>query len=98
MSPREKFAGREELQWGRDRSVAECVGDVGRTSRCWQLQWGRDRSVAEWLGCDSTLESRKLRPQWGRDRSVAEGQAQQIEKFVNNTASMGPRPISHGVY
>ena len=36
-----------QLQWGRDRAVAElhCQRAI-RTTRCW-LQWGRDRAVAE---------------------------------------------------
>jgi len=36
-----------ELQWGRDRSVAETAGTHVVTRDYDALQWGRDRSVAE---------------------------------------------------
>src|SRR5438093_10371226 len=37
-----------ELQWGRDRSVAECSKPLATPTPAVRLQWGRDRSVAEW--------------------------------------------------
>src|SRR5579871_4314441 len=39
-----------ELQWGRDRSVAEMRFWLGSDDDPEWLQWGRDRSVAEMVG------------------------------------------------
>ena len=41
-----------ELQWGRDRSIAESVTGASAHATSGMLQWGRDRSIAEsYVGC-----------------------------------------------
>src|SRR5205807_1228214 len=61
----------EELQWGRDQSIAEIHGGLVKVGRESWLQWGRDQSIAE---MDSYRMSGYpvLLLQWGRDQSIAE--------------------------
>src|SRR5579884_3044224 len=88
------FIQDRQLQWGRDRSVAEIQRTYATSRSAFVLQWGRDRSVAEinkfgsehWFDDGfngaATDRSRKYPP---RPKPVHP-----------DHASMGPRPIGRG--
>ena len=59
------------------------------------LQWGRDLSVTETTG-GSPLLACSFTLQWGRDLSVTETTTIWSGRSRRSTASMGPRPFSHG--
>ncbi len=60
-----------ELQWGRDRMIAEMPVMLSALAALNKLQWGRDRMIAEILR-EWNAPAPRLRLQWGRDRMIAE--------------------------
>src|SRR5579875_2083807 len=92
---RARSAGSAELQWGRDRSVAEIWVAGVEATYVDVLQWGRDRSVAEiriapWgpgpLG-EASMGPRPIRSGNG---------CGWLERDARRGASKGPRPIGRG--
>ena len=82
---------RVELQWGRDREVADRLIPIPKEEHQCPLQWGRDREVADRLAADARLTV-VVQLQWGRDREVPDRHPNRPQDDQRGKVSMGPRP------
>ena len=95
MSSAAFMASTEELQWGRDREVADSSTVDTVIDAIPALQWGRDREVADSASATGVVAIEGLL-QWGRDREVADRVRRRHSDAGDCAASMGPRPRGRG--
>src|SRR5437660_1179489 len=85
-----------DLQWGRDRMIAELLPRRGKEKPQRILQWGRDRMIAELRGSGAPSGGTGTL-QWGRDRMIAEFSPGGYEETQPLMPSMGPRSNDRGI-
>ena len=83
------------LQWGRDHSIAETIGNWLGGLLTGKLQWGRDHSIAETLMAHS-VDVQVFRASMGPRPFDRGNTICPVRLFQVIGASMGPRPFDRG--